>query len=137
MSTTPVVKNVAKGKREEDGYETFVDWIDDVQNNVYIGPNAARYCQRSMPESKWVMPMAVYDYVGAQQKEWMMKGLLDIYEKYVRHNAYLMNSLPELKGKKLGCWCHPNPCHGDVLVKLYQENFEKPQVLGEKKKKNG
>ena len=137
MSTTPVVKNVAKGKREEDGYETFVDWIDDVQNNVYIGPNAARYCQRPMPESKGVMPMAVYDYVGAQQKEWMMKGLLDIYEKYVRHNAYLMNSLPELKGKKLGCWCHPNPCHGDVLVKLYQENCEKPQVLGEKKKKNG
>lgn len=22
----------------------------------------------------------------------------------------------ELKGKTLGCWCKPKPCHGDVLV---------------------
>ncbi len=24
----------------------------------------------------------------------------------------------ELKGKRLLCWCHPKPCHGDVLAKL-------------------
>ncbi len=22
----------------------------------------------------------------------------------------------ELKGKRLGCWCYPKPCHGDVLA---------------------
>jgi len=26
-----------------------------------------------------------------------------------------------LKGKILGCWCSPNACHGDVLVKLAEE----------------
>lgn len=34
---------------------------------------------------------------------------------------YLMKSLPELKGKTLGCWCKPYPCHGDVLVELLNE----------------
>jgi hypothetical protein len=32
-----------------------------------------------------------------------------------------MKALFELKGKILGCWCHPLPCHGDVLVKLIKE----------------
>lgn len=24
----------------------------------------------------------------------------------------------ELKGKVLGCWCHPHACHGDVLARI-------------------
>lgn len=24
----------------------------------------------------------------------------------------------ELKGKKLGCWCAPEACHGDVLAEI-------------------
>jgi hypothetical protein len=24
--------------------------------------------------------------------------------------------LASLHGRTLGCWCHPEPCHGDVLV---------------------
>lgn len=30
----------------------------------------------------------------------------------------LMESLHELKGKRLGCWCHPQACHGQVLARL-------------------
>jgi hypothetical protein len=28
----------------------------------------------------------------------------------------LLARLPELRGKALGCWCAPLPCHGDVLI---------------------
>lgn len=24
----------------------------------------------------------------------------------------------ELKGKRLGCWCHPQACHGDTLAAI-------------------
>lgn len=24
----------------------------------------------------------------------------------------------ELRGKTLGCWCAPKPCHGDVLLEM-------------------
>lgn len=27
----------------------------------------------------------------------------------------------ELKGKTLGCWCAPQPCHGDVLSALVND----------------
>ena len=51
-----------------------------------------------------------------------------------------MNSLHELKGKQLGCWCKPGVCHGDVLVKLYNEKYgeystEKNEEPVEKRKK--
>ena len=43
------------------------------------------------------------------------------YERYmVMRRNDLLNSLEELKGKRLGCWCAPKACHGDVLIKLIE-----------------
>lgn len=28
-----------------------------------------------------------------------------------------ISELKALKGKRLACWCHPLPCHGDVLLR--------------------
>ena len=30
----------------------------------------------------------------------------------------LRQSLAELRGKDLACWCPPGPCHGDVLIEM-------------------
>lgn len=40
------------------------------------------------------------------------------YEEWIIQQPHLMSRLPMLKGKTLGCWCHPLPCHGNVLLKL-------------------
>jgi hypothetical protein len=45
------------------------------------------------------------------------------YRNYILGNTDLMNSLDELKGKVLGCWCSPKACHGDVLVELIKERY--------------
>lgn len=44
--------------------------------------------------------------------------VIDKYRKWLESQPNLMKDLKELKGKTLGCWCSPNPCHGDVLIKL-------------------
>lgn len=36
-------------------------------------------------------------------------------EHYLPYKPSLLDQLHELKGKALGCWCAPEPCHGDVL----------------------
>lgn len=36
-------------------------------------------------------------------------------EHYLPYKPSLLSRLPELRGKALGCWCAPEPCHGDVL----------------------
>lgn len=49
--------------------------------------------------------------------------VLSKYEEHVRSSAMLMNRLGTLRGKVLGCFCVPRPCHGHVLVKLFVEAF--------------
>jgi hypothetical protein len=39
---------------------------------------------------------------------------------YLPHKVLLQARLPELAGKALGCWCSPEPCHGDVLKEAAQ-----------------
>lgn len=40
------------------------------------------------------------------------------YENYLTNSPKLMAQLPELKGKDLVCWCAPELCHGDILLRL-------------------
>jgi hypothetical protein len=44
------------------------------------------------------------------------------YEEWIRRQPELMAALPEFEGKVLGCWCSPNACHGDVLLKILAES---------------
>jgi hypothetical protein len=45
-------------------------------------------------------------------------------EVIAKHRAMVLSRpdmvarLPELRGKTLGCWCKPKPCHADVLAEL-------------------
>lgn len=53
------------------------------------------------------------------------------YEMWLRGEAFatveperrkwIMEQLPTLQGKVLGCWCIPKPCHGEVLERLAAE----------------
>lgn len=36
-------------------------------------------------------------------------------EHYLPHKPSLLEKLPSLRGKVLGCWCAPERCHGDIL----------------------
>jgi DNA modification methylase len=39
------------------------------------------------------------------------------YEAHLIGEPGLRRRLAELRGKVLGCWCYPEPCHGDVLIR--------------------
>ena len=42
------------------------------------------------------------------------------YKNYAIANSGLMKAIRELTHDAvLGCFCHPNPCHGDVIMELY------------------
>ena len=46
------------------------------------------------------------------------------YEKHLLESPELMQALPELLNKRLGCFCKPKACHGDILKK-HAEKEEK------------
>ncbi len=46
------------------------------------------------------------------------------YEINIRRRPDLLAQLVQLRGKRLGCYCKPLACHGDVLVKLIEEYYD-------------
>ena len=44
--------------------------------------------------------------------------VIEKYHRWILQQPHLIKKLPMLRGKVLGCWCKPFPCHGDVLVDL-------------------
>lgn len=86
--------------------------LENAPNLLYIGRNLNMGGWR-LPKSKWANPFTV--------KEYGREGALQKYQEYILNNPQLLNSLPELTGKVLACWCQPpDPCHGDILVELYR-----------------
>jgi hypothetical protein len=54
--------------------------------------------------------------------------VIESYRQYVALKFGLLSRLGELRGKVLGCWCYPEPCHGCVLIELTKESpVEHPQ----------
>ncbi len=54
-------------------------------------------------------------------KDGTREEVINKYEVYIRNKPELLNLLYTLKDKTLCCYCYPLPCHGDVLIKLYNE----------------
>jgi len=44
--------------------------------------------------------------------------VIALYREHVLRTPSLLMSLHELRGRGLACWCHPMPCHADVLLEL-------------------
>lgn len=74
---------------------------------------------------------APYDVYIGRPSEWgnpyvlkseQVRGsTIDAYREYlwreVRKNPEeMIHKLRALEGKTLGCWCHPKPCHGNVIA---------------------
>jgi hypothetical protein len=52
------------------------------------------------------------------------------YRDWLCSRPELLADLPALRGKRLGCFCAPEPCHGDVLAELADLTFDCPRCGG-------
>ena len=66
-------------------------------------------------------PFSHKDNTMAEYKVSSVEEAIQKYEEWIQAQPELLDSLDELDGKVLGCWCFPKPCHGDVLIKLLKE----------------
>lgn len=82
--------------------------------DVYIG----RGSKWGNPYSHMKNTMAKYE-VGSREEA------IEAYRVYITEGdgRYLLNSLKELEGKVLGCYCKPLACHGDILVELVNKKL--------------
>jgi DNA-binding transcriptional ArsR family regulator len=111
-------EDVANEVREElakRALPTVVNIRSGEPYDIYIG---REYKKRghNLEESDWHNPFVV-------GRDGTRVEVLEKYERYLREERPdLMRRLGELRGKRLGCWCKPDACHGDVLVRLVAES---------------
>lgn len=119
-----------------DVYSPATNWIVDIfdQPDVRLVPADVKttavhnqhdeydlYIGRAVPEaglpaSKWGNPFVMNDDSDDERQ----RAITD-YRAWVVDQPELMAALGELRGLRLGCWCAPKPCHGDVLSELAEE----------------
>ena len=98
-------------------YNNLRYWMDDI-NNEYIGRCGVVFVDKERFPKKssiWANPYKI-------GKDGDRESVLNKYRTYIqnkiKNDPSLVESLLKLKNKKLGCWCYPEKCHGDVLLEL-------------------
>jgi hypothetical protein len=100
-------------------YRNLKEWMD-TPGNVYVGRGGAVNIRGSLfsyEGSMWGNPFKMSEDCSRSE-------CIQQFEAYIRkkiEREHLHEALLSLKGKCLGCWCKPEACHGDVLVRLIEE----------------
>ncbi len=104
-------------------FENLKEWCENPEN-VYIARKGVVFVnkQRYPPrDSIWYNPYKI-------GKDGDRNQVIEKYEVYIRERLHreegLKDELKKLKNKNLGCWCAPEPCHGNVLLKILGEMEE-------------
>jgi hypothetical protein len=101
-------------------YNNLKEWIED-SNNIYIGragvvfKNKERYPKKS---SDFANPFKI-------GKDGTREEVIQKYKQFISNKIdtqpHIKKQLLDMKGKNLGCWCYPEPCHGNVLLEFIEK----------------
>ena len=98
-------------------FNNLKEWMDD-QSNVYIGRGGVVFIdgQRFPPSnSEFANP---YKIGKDGTRDEVILKYKNLIEEKIKSNPSFLQKVKNLKGKNLGCWCSPEPCHGDILFQI-------------------
>ena len=113
------VVNIKNSELRKIGYRDFNHW-NSLPQNIYIG-RANSYL--GVPASKFANPYRITSYSDRT-------SVLEKYENYIRSSPQLLKCVNELDMKTLGCYCFPEKCHGDILIKILKEKVSDIVFVG-------
>lgn len=98
-------------------YQNLQEWMKD-EKNVYIGRRGVVFIDKK----RFPQHNSIFANPFRINKNLSRDDVCKKYEEYItkrlKNEPKLKEELNKLKGKNLGCWCHPEKCHGDILLKL-------------------
>jgi hypothetical protein len=98
MAKTRVVN--LKGHRDDAAYR-------DV---VYVG--------RPMHRGGWHLPGSPLACPFRPGRDGTRDDVVAKYREYLLSRPDLLALARELRGRRIGCWCAPLPCHADVIAEV-------------------
>jgi hypothetical protein len=97
--TSTTVVNL-KGHRDDPDF-------DDV---VYVG--------RAMHRGGWHLAASPLANPFRLGRDGTREEIVAAYREYILGRPDLLARLPDLRGRRLGCWCVPLACHAQVIAEL-------------------
>jgi hypothetical protein len=76
------------------------------------------YVGRAMHRGGWRLaasPLACPFRVG---RDGTRAEIVGRYRDYLLGRPDLLTLIPDLRGRRIGCWCAPQACHADVIAEL-------------------
>ena len=103
------VREDAQPVNESSGIKpVVVNLLKDAPFDVYIGrPNN----RKKLKDQGWGNPFEIGVH-GTREE------VIDLYAAWIVKQPDIQTRLIGLRGKRLGCYCAPKPCHGDILARL-------------------
>lgn len=95
-------------------------WMEN-PSNIYIGRAGVVFIKGSR------FPKTTSNFANPYKigKDGTREQVIQKYKIYIKeklkNDDSLQKELIGMKGKNLGCWCFPEPCHGNVLLELIDE----------------
>jgi hypothetical protein len=82
----------------------------DFADVVYVG--------RAMHRGGWHLDASPFANQFRPGKDGTRDEVMEMYRDWLSGRPELLARVPELRGKRLGCWCAPLPCHAEILAEL-------------------
>lgn len=70
--------------------------------------------------SYWGNPYPIDVSIGYTREVVIAKYKLHLRKLYKEDKDKFMKELSKLSGNKLSCFCKPKPCHGDIIVEVWE-----------------
>lgn len=99
----------------KNGKTTVVNLRETDDFDVYVGRSESGHMGDVEPKNKgWLgNPFPVNDDRTRQEA---VASFIDAFEHKLNNNPTFREHVNDLRGKTLGCYCHPKPCHGHVIA---------------------
>jgi hypothetical protein len=113
------VENVRVNFIRPKGFQNLKEWMKE-PNNIYIGRGGIVFIDgERFPRSNSLFCNPYKLNIDGSREE-----IIEKYRKYITKKIEtepkFKQELLKLKDKNLGCWCHPEFCHGDILLELIE-----------------
>lgn len=101
-------------------YNNLKEWCED-RNNLYIGRRGIVFINNNGKKERYPKEDSKFANPFKVGRDGTLDDILIKYERHLRKELVdgiiSKEDITNLSGKNLGCWCKPNPCHGDILLK--------------------
>ena len=99
-------------------------WKRSSERYVYIG--RPTFWGNYFTQHKWIdnPDLIIVGSVEAAvqaHKDWLYGNAYTSFKQRERINV--LEELPSLVGKRLGCYCYPKPCHGNTFVQMLANGY--------------